>query len=308
MARELSDKVLWGVNAHHRGFVAYRDNQALAVRLAAEMGSTIYRINCNPTSDEEIAYVRGVAADCHARGMQVMLVLDRFRIPLEDVEHNMTFTAANLKDDIDYFQIFNELDCWCYRTDDGSLYNPQADPTGQTEDFYNPARKAYVMERMGKAVHIFRRLAPEAKLVTTVACRHFPAVDWCFEAGLSFDIVAFNIYEPDLFDHAAFFNKMAQRYPHSDFMITECNHPASKGPYTEQQQADTVERYCKMLQEFPRMKAVMIYELLDEPILQKDDVWEKEAHFGIVNMVDATTAGEPKEAYHRMQKLLGVTE
>ncbi len=310
MARELSDKILWGVNAHNRGYVAYRDNQEKAVALAAEMGSTIYRINYTPFNEEELVYIRTVAADCRARGMKTMLVLDRLRVPVEEIERDMTYVAENLKDDFDYFQIFNEVDCWCFWGDDDKLYNENGDHTGQSEDFYNPKRKAYVMERMEKAVRIFRRLAPQAKLVTTVAGRHFPAVDWCFDAGLKFDVVAFNMYDPEGFDHAEFFGRMAARYPDSEIMLAECNMNIFKGPYTEQQQADIIEDYCKTLQAIPCIKAVILYELLDEPNRQnqKPDGWEPEGHFGLVNMTDEHTVGEPKEAYRRMQKLLGVTE
>ncbi len=74
----LKNSILWGVNAHHKGFRVCTEELALElVKLAAELGSTIYRINYNPRDDEMIAYITRIIDACHDYGMKVMLVLDQ---------------------------------------------------------------------------------------------------------------------------------------------------------------------------------------------------------------------------------------
>lgn len=302
----LDTKKLWGINAHHKGFPTYGATDAKEhVRLAAELGSTIYRINFNPVTEEDVAYIGQIADWCHEYGMQVMLVLDRRTGTPEEIAERMTFTAKHLAGRIDYFQIFNETDIWCSKKDDGSFYNV-SNWTGMTRDYYNPERVAICIENMQAALQAFRAEAPEAKLVVNIGSRHFPMLDFYVEAGLSWDIIAFDIYDLDLWDHAAFFEVMEKRYPGYDFMVAECNYPANSGAYTEEQQEAWLTAFLKVMSDYKseRMLGVMIYELLDEPNLQPDDKWSGEAHFGLVNTnADYSIAG-PKRSYYAVQKLL----
>ncbi|MBE6612448.1 MAG: hypothetical protein E7632_08145 [Ruminococcaceae bacterium] len=302
----LKDTILWGVNAHHKGFVVYQEHMAKEhVRLAAEMGSTIYRINFNPTTEEDVTYISQIADWCHEYGMKVMLVLDRFTGTNEEIAARMTFTAEHLADKFDYFQIFNETDIWASKTDDGSYYNI-TNWSGMTTDYYNPERVKICVERMTAALTAFKAAAPEAKVVINIGERHYPILDWYIEAGLSWDVIGFDIYLLDAWDHHAFFREMEERYPGYDFMVTECNYPALKGPYTEGQQVQWLRNFLKTMNEYDsdRLIGVMIYELLDQPNLQTDDKWYGEAHFGLINVNADYSIGEPKPSYREVQSLL----
>lgn len=302
----LSSSKLWGVNAHHKGYPAYPANLAEEhVRLAAEMGSTIYRINFNPVTNDDIAYISNIADLCHEYGMKIMLVLDRLSGTNEEIAERMTFAAENLADKMDYFQIFNETDIYCSKRDDGTFYNA-TNWTGMTTEYYNPERVEICIEKMRAALDAFRAAAPNAKLVVNIGSRHFPILDWYIEAGLSWDIIAYDIYDLNVWDHHAFFKQMEERYPGYDFMVAECNYPANSGEYTEEQQEEWLTSFLEIMDTYDsdRMLAVIIYELMDQPNIQETEKWSGEAHFGIVNTNSDYSIAEPKRSYRAVQKLL----
>ncbi len=297
---------LWGVNAHHRdSYLAYRPNEEECIRLAAELGCTIYRINYNPSDERELNYIRDIIRKCHDNGMQVMLALDRFKdIPNEIIERNMAFAAENLKDEVDYFQIFNETDIWCSMGEEG--YYDITDWTGMSEGYYNPERVVLAVDKMKTALETFQRVAPQAKTVVNIGSRHYPILDWYVKAGLSWDITAFDIYDLDVWDHHAFFREMEERYP-TDFMVVECNYPANSGPFTEEQQAEWLTSFLTVMDNYrsDRMKAVIIYELLDQPEYElAKGSYHGESHFGLVRVNNDNTIDGTKLSYHAVQKLL----
>lgn len=297
-------KRLFGVNIHSKIYPAYPEKYTSEyIRLAAEMGSTILRINYNPTDSDGLKYIKGVADECHASGMQIMLCMDDKSGTVDEISSRMKYTAENLADTIDYFQIFNETDVWCALKDDNTFYN-SSNWTGMTKGYYNPERVKISIEKVGAAIKAFRDAAPEAKIVINVGSRHFPILDWYIEAGLSWDIIAFDIYEIDLWDHAAFFKKMEERYPGYDFMVAECNYPANNGPFTEEAQAKWLVDFFDIMDAYDsdRMKAVIIYELMDQPNIDKDGKYNGEAHFGIVSINEDYSPNAPKPSYYAVQK------
>ena len=297
---------LIGINAHHKGYRAYGDAYTETyIRLAAALGCSIYRINYNPTTPAMVSYIRSIIDSCHSHGMKVMLALDNLHGSAAEIRDRMVFTAEQLSDCVDYFQIFNETDIWCAQTDENTFYD-SSDWTGMSTEYYNPERVKICIEKMKAAIGAFRETAPDAKLAVNIGSRHYPMLDWYIEAGLSWDIIAFDIYEIDLWDHAQFFDSMAARYPGYDFMVAECNYPANDGPYTEEEQAEWLHRFLTIMDSYEsdRMLGVIIYELMDQPNIETDGTWSGEAHFGIVNTNPDYSPGEPKSAYYTVQKLL----
>lgn len=295
-----------GINVHHKGTRAYGEAYTETyIRLAAELGCTIYRINYNPTTPSMVSYIRNIIDSCHRCGMKVMLSLDNLHGTVTEIHDRMVYAAEQLSDCVDYFQLFNETDVWCAQTDENTFYD-SSDWTGMSEGYYNPERVKICIEKMSAAISAFRETAPDAKLVVNIGSRHFPMLDWYIRAGLSWDIIAFDLYEIDFWDHAQFFDSMAERYPGYDFMVAECNYPSNDGPYTEEQQAEWLSRFLHIMDAYAsdRMLAVIIYELMDQPNIETGDAWSGEAHFGIVNTNADYSPGEPKLAYRTVQKLL----
>ncbi|MCQ2432112.1 MAG: hypothetical protein MJ175_05840 [Clostridia bacterium] len=302
----LREDILWGVNAHNKGHMPYtEENTEAIIRLAAEMGSTIYRINYNPSTPETLTYINRVIDLCHSYGMQVMMVMDYLGGTTEEVAQRMTFAAENLAGKVDYFQIFNETDIWCSKMDDGSYYNI-TNWTGMTKEYYNPERIPECVEKTKAAVEAFRAAAPDAKLVINIGSRHFPMLDWYVEAGISWDIIGIDLYDLTTWDNSAFLHEMEERYPGYDFMICEFNYPANSGKYLEEEQAYWLKTFFNEMNAYDssRLKAVIVYELMDENIIQSGNDWEGEAHFGIVYTDDKGKPGAVKEGYRTLQEML----
>lgn len=302
----LKTSVLWGVNAHNNQYKAYNDqNTDEIIRLAADLGSTIFRINDNPTSPERLAYIRNVIRQCHARGMQVMLVMDWFDGPVEDIVKRMTVIARELKNEVEYFQLFNETDCWaaCKDPEDGGGLYDITDPTGQTPGYFNPKRVPIAIEKMKAAADVWHKEAPDAKLVINIGARHYPMLEWYRDAGITWDVVGVDIYEP--WDYHAFFRMLEEKFPTCDMMVAECNYPSNNGPYKEEDQAAWLQDFILTMNacDSDRLKAVIVYELLDQPNIQPTDKWEGEAHFGLVHVDPDLTITTPKPAYYTVQKL-----
>ena len=303
----LKQSILWGVNAHNNQYKAYNDqNTDEIIRLAADLGSTIFRINDNPTSPGRLAYIRNVIRQCHARGMQVMLAMDWFAGSVEEIVHRMTVIARELKDEVEYFQLFNETDCWaaCKDKEDGGGLYDITDPTGQTPGYFNPKRVPIAIEKMKAAADVWHKEAPNAKLVINIGARHYPMLEWYRDAGITWDVVGVDIYEP--WDYHAFFRMLEEKFPTCDMMVTECNYPANNGPYKEEDQAAWLRDFILTMNEYDsdRLKAVIVYELLDQPNIQPTDKWEGEAHFGLVHVDPDLTITTPKPSYYTVQKLI----
>jgi len=299
-------KRMIGVNIHSKLYAGYAEAYTDEyIRLSAEMGSSILRINFNAENEDDVKYIQGIARKCHANGMEIMMCMDNMGGTAEEIAARMKFNAENLAENIDYFQIFNETDIWASKNEDGSSYN-DSDWTGMTLDYYNPERVAICVEKVGAAVSAFREAAPEAKLVINIGTRHYPILDQYIEAGISWDIIGYDIYEIDLWDHAEFFREMEERYPGYDFMVTECNCPPSDGRSFEESQAKWLQKFLDIMEAYDsdRMKAVIIYELMDQLNIEADNgkSFDAEAHFGIVNTNEDYSPGSPKKAYYTVQK------
>ncbi|MCQ2431158.1 MAG: hypothetical protein MJ175_01000 [Clostridia bacterium] len=302
----LRNNILWGVNGHNKAHVPYtEDNTEDIIRLAAEMGSTIYRINYNPTNTEMLSYINGIIDLCHSYGMQVMMCMDWMGGTVEEITEHMTYMAENLKDRVEYFQIFNETDIWAAQTDEGTFYNA-SDWTGTKKDYYNPERVTICIEKVRAAVDAFHSAAPDAKLVINIGYRHYPILDWYVEAGIDWDIIGIDWYDLEGYSITKFLKSMEKRFPDHDLMICEFNIAANNGKYEEAEQSRWLKTFFDEMNRYDssRLKAVIIYELLDETFIQTDDKWAGEAHFGIVNTGKDGSIGEPKEGYRTVQEML----
>lgn len=310
--RVLREDLLWGINGHHSGYAAYKaENEDQILQLAADMGCNIYRFNYNPVDMNGINYVRRIANKCHALGMQFMLVMDNYGGSTQDIANRMAFTARHLGDEIEFFQIFNETDIYCSKSDSGGLYNA-SDYTGISRDYYNPRRVKEMVAKMTAAMTAFQAENPTGKVVVNFGRTHITMMDFYIEAGLKWDVMAIDNYEVwndrgwDYFDY---FRDWEQRYPDYEFMIAECNYPYLNGMATEQQQLQWLDTFLRKMNDYQSDKflGVIIYELLDQPDYEKQlGHYHGESHFGLVNTDANNNPTTPKAAYYHVQKLLGV--
>jgi hypothetical protein len=282
--------ILWGVNGHAWHYPAYRPNMDEALELAAELGCKIYRINYKPTNEEQLALLSAYIDKIHAHGMKVLLVLDysmNYNGPLEQLAAAVTFIAKGLGNKVDYYQMFNETDCWACRDENG--YYDLTDPTGQSPSFFNPVRVKRAVELMKAALPALQKAAPGIPVCVNISVRHYPILDAYREAGLEWDIIGIDNYEE--WDYAAFFRFVKEHYEGYDLMVVECNYPALWGPFDDpdNKEADWLRMFLPKMEEYglesDHLKAVIIYEQLDQPIYEQErGSYHGESHFGLVHV------------------------
>ena len=130
--------IVVGINIHHKGFMAYTDNLEQNLDDCAAMGLKMIRYNNNGNTPEALAEIKHVADECHKRGMKIMLCMDHYKSwshrgerTFEEheayFEEYMEKVSAYLKDDIDIYQVFNEMDVSCMGGDIFNITKPGRD-------------------------------------------------------------------------------------------------------------------------------------------------------------------------------------
>ncbi len=293
----------YGVTGHHSGYVAYPEQQLeTQIRLAAELGVTIYRFNFNPVTEEQFAYLFRVLDLCDAYGLEMMLVLDDHGGTAEEIAVKHERIATRCRGRIPYYQIFNETDVYAMHTDQGTVYH-QPVGTGEVIEQFNPVRVSEIEEKLRASIEVFRAADPDAALVVNFAFKHYAMIKAFHDAGLRWDIIGVDWYsdmesgEP----LAEFLPRVQKALPDYEYMICECNIWAHN-PYTEEEQAAYLEGFVRSLADSPRIEnltAVIFYELLDEPAFGNG-----ESHFGLVKNDISGTPQEKKQAYYAIQQWL----
>ena len=77
MEKDLTSRIdwLWGVNGHNHTYPAYPEEQLEEqIKLAADLGVKIYRLNYTPTNDEMFSYLDKVVDTCERYGLKLFLV------------------------------------------------------------------------------------------------------------------------------------------------------------------------------------------------------------------------------------------
>ncbi len=303
----LSEDKLWGVNAHHKGYPAYKpENIDQIIKLSADMGSTVFRFNYNPANDNDAAYLRSVVNKCHAAGMQFMLVMDNFNGSDQDIAARMAYTAKTFGNDIEFFQIFNETDIWCSMADTGGLYNA-TDWTGMSTGYYNPNRVSIAVHKMTVALEAFNSYSHTGKTCINISARHYIMLKYYQAAGLTWDVIGVDNYE--IWDYNKFFNMLEEEFPDCEFFVVECNYPFRDRLASEKEEADWLAAFLVAIDNLDtdKMLGAIIYELLDQPSIERGS-YDGEAHFGIVHTDQNNNPAQPKEAYYRVQQMLGKGE
>lgn len=296
-------QILWGVNGHAWHYPAYRENMDEALRLAAELGCKIYRINYRPTNEEQMARLSDYIDRIHALGMKVLLVLDysmNYSGTMEELAAAVTYIGESLRDKVDYFQMFNETDCWACRDENG--YYDLTDTTGQSPSFFNPVRVKRAVELMKAALPALQKAAPGVPVCVNISVRHYPILDWYREAGLEWDIIGIDNYEE--WDYHEFFRFVKEHYKGYGLMVVECNYPALWGPFDDpdKKEAEWLQMFLPKMEEYglesDHLKAVIIYELLDQPIYEQErGAYHGESHFGLVSLDESNQIVGKKPAF-----------
>ena len=323
-----------GMNIHRSGapFIAY-DSEMLEQNLdtCKELGMDIIRYNnSSMDKDESIAIISKVADEARKRGMKIMHVVDDARWQITDeypdleelekhFEEKMYYGASRLKGKIDIYQLFNEMDIAGMRGDIANIILPGKD--GKEKGEYDSVLWERAIASVRGALKGIKRADPDAKTCVNFAWWHTAPIYEMYNRGIRFDIVGIDWYSDceEVSDIKLLLEDLKKHIPDSDFMICETNfwmHPMGRDPIEKQEALKVTEkRYAgqeKWVPEFidklvsidePKLKGVIFYELLDEPVFEIDrGSYHGESHFGFIECDRNGKNQVKKPAFYSLQK------
>lgn len=319
-----------GMNIHREGgvFKAYPFNDIVKnIDACKEMGMDIVRYNETCRKDEGIERARLVAELCHERGMKLMLCVDtsffRESESLEEIEaeaanlcRNM---AAKLGTDVDYYQIFNEIDIMCMRGTIANIFLTPKD--GKEKGEYDCALWERSVAAFKGALHGMKEGCPGAKTCINFAWWHTALIYELHELGLRWDITGIDWYSDceEVSSIETLMNDVLAHIPDTDIMICETNfwmnlhnrYPEERKEALKKKenrykwQAEWVPEFIDTLirSDNPHLKGVIFYELLDEPVYENDcGNYHGESHFGFIECDINGQNRIPKPAFYALQK------
>lgn len=299
----------FGMNIHRSGnpVKSYTlANLEENIDLCSELGMEIVRYNNTCRSEAAFEEVKKVSALCRAKGMKLMHVIDTHIYTemdsLEEIESKMADYYRNissvLRDKVDYYQIYNEIDVTCMRGTIANIFLTPKD--GKEKGEYDCVLWEKSVAAFKGAFRGIKEGFPEAKTCINFAWWHTALIYELYELGLRWDITGLDWYSDceEVSSIEKLMNNVLEQIPDTEFMICETNYWMNLHPrYTEDQKAALKNResrnkgQAEWIPEFidtlvrinnPRLKAVIFYELLDEPSNERNGEYCGEAHFGFV--------------------------
>ena len=177
----------WGIGGHNSAYPAYPERtHKEQVRLAAQMGCDIYRLNYNPTNLSMLNYLDKMVAEIQAYGMDVMLVMDDTSGTPQDVANRAKIVAGRYKKGsqygfIKYIQVFGEVDVVALEQS-GTTYKYE----GDKPEHYDPKVIDDWYEKFNAALTTIRSVNPDVKTVVSFSYLHVILYPFLFKILASF--------------------------------------------------------------------------------------------------------------------------
>ena len=282
MEKDLTSRIdwLWGVNGHNHTYPAYPEEQLEEqIKLAADLGVKIYRLNYTPTNDEMFSYLDKVVDTCERYGLKLFLVtFDWDFINFQNPE-SLYGIAKAIADRycrrIYMYQISNEQDI--PSLDLAHL----KDPVGNDRMHYDMERYNRIKRCMEQIIRAFKEGDPSAKTSVNISWRHTAFLDLLIEDGLRWDVTGLDWYwalENNGHNNIVETIEHIASLPVDEIIIAEAN--AWEGDYkmSEEEMRDYNIQAMHFYYNYPceKLKGFIVYELLDEP-----DKEFGESHFGL---------------------------
>ena len=290
------DGFLFGVNGHNRSYEAYPEkNLEQQVRLAAEMGSKVYRFNFVPMSLNDFDYLDKVYRTVHAYGMELLLVMEGSHDEYEDIRDHAKMVAKRYAGKINYIQVGNERDI-------PAMLGASVDGTQKAH--YNMSALAASVNQLKAMCEGVREGSPSTKIIINFSYKHTYYLDYLHEQKVDFDIIGWDWYsnmgeyEPTMEKILSFGKEM---------MVCETNLWDGRDADAETTRSQWLKEFADFIYNYdsPLVKGFIVYELLDEPAMSSDGDTGNEGHYGLVNNSRSGDIGKPKQAYYDLQKWWG---
>ena len=255
------------------------------IRLAKEMGSTLYRTDVSAADNPE--WLEKLVDLAEANGIDLMLIVYKPGFAKE--------VAEKFKGRIKYYQILNEIDCWTFKK-----IPDQPDNSGKEISHFIEEKLAGAAETCKQLSAEIREADPDAKICINGTWTHYGMIQYMMDNGVDFDIVGWDWYSH--MENYGLENCIKDLLELSDKDIVFCELNIFTKLHSEHYRPEYLTKCMDTIYNYPtdRIKGVCFYELLDEhghhnPI---------EAEFGLVFTDDDANIVEPKPAYKAVQKLL----
>ena len=324
-ASTLTDRndFMWGINGHNKDSSpayhgAYLENQ---IKLAAELGSVIYRFNLNPKSPADYEYLDKVVYLAACYGMELMLCFDDHVSNTITIENRFKTVASRYNGKkgyglIRYFQMFNETDAEVLKI--GTNGSVESDIN---MDEFNAWVSKYKAGSKG-----LREGNPDCKIIINSNWVRHGWYTLLKKADVDFDIVGVDWYARwslargywsssagCMGDPKDSLKWLLNLFPEKQIIVCEVNlaDPGYVGNNPDADEND-IESLPRLLEDIytcdnynKRIIGAIIYELLNEPNLEPEGTVEREARFGLVKANRYGVIGEKKPIYGVVQQLWG---
>ncbi len=291
---------LFGITGHPRHYEAYPEEYLQQqIRLAAELGSDIYRFNYVPSQSlEEFEYLDKVVAYADAYGMKLMLVMDAAVGDADAIRDNARLIAKRYKGKIPYYQAMNEQD-------NASILGPHVD--GSQKEHYDQMKLSRNIANIKAMCEGLREGDPDAEIVVNFAYVHYYFLDALIEADVPFDVIGWDQYSNAGLDVTK--NAVPKILSYGKpLIVCETNLYDGRIDNAEAERIQWLEDYMDYLYNYDSdlIRGFIIYELLDEPVyeLQTPEAGY-ESHYGLVECGRNGVIGKPKQTYYEVQKWWG---
>ena len=326
----MNSELKFGMNIHNGSYAAYpAEMLEMNINTCKELGMEWVRFNQGCVSAAALTEIKRVADLCHARGMKLMLVVDTCKYTVLDSLSEIEEEAANrfeklsssLKDAVDVYQLFNEMDVHCMGGDIANIFLTPAD--GKEKGEYDCVLWDRAIAAVKGALKGMEAGYPQGKTCINFAWWHTALIYEMYRQGLRWDITGIDWYSDceEVSSIDLLMKDVEANIPDTDLMICEMNYwmnlherysPERKQALQTKAIRDRWQR--EWLPDFidtleacdnPRLKAVMLYELLDEPAYEREQGdYTGESHFGFIECDENGGNQVRKPAFYALQKRL----
>lgn len=324
----MSSKLNFGMNIHNAGYLSYPSSDLEKnIMSCKELGMDIVRFNQASVAEKGIGEIKRVSTLCHTNGMKLMLVVDTRAYAsienLDEIEIKMAEyykeLSSSLGDAVDIYQIYNEMDVHCMGGNIANIFLTPAD--GKEKGEYDCVLWERSVVAVKGAIRGMKEGFPEGKTCINFAWWHTALIYELYSQGLRWDITGIDWYSDceEVSSIETLMNDVTFNIPDTDLMICEVNYwmnlhhrypeerkeALKKAENRDKWQAEWVPEFIDTLVKInnPRLKAVIFYELLDEPNFEKaKGSYNGESHFGFIECDENGGKQVKKPAFYALQE------
>ena len=322
MSLKTREDFLWGICIHTPGFGgAYKEsNLEQLVFSAAKMGCGLIRIDTDGTT---LAHIDNVVRLANAYKMKVMLILgilgferrikervdytapltEKFRLYAE------RYNGENGCGRIDFIQIHNEMDNYInFATD----FCGRPIPDGDKVEHWNKEYLYNVSIQVKAAIDGVRQSNTGIKTVINISWKHYGMLEYFKSVGIDWDITGSDWYEDMM-------TKIVESEGLTPYAIGKtlydkfrkpiiiCESNVWKNEAFDENDMKNYENLMSCMQDAYSCNYVIgytFYELCDEPGREKNEKWDREAHFGMLACSRNGDITGEKPIYYRIKEFI----